>query len=253
MDSLSSLSRELVDARCISSDLHGAIRPPSQRPGVSSHRQRFAAAAAGPSVSRRQPYAFASGQPTSNSSSRSFRPGGDSPPNKRRRLPVENSSDDERKSSAGLLLPDEGEGDKENCRPASLALLLDYIMSKFPAASKPLGRPSNRLPYENSSDHGHNSSAGLLQPDEEEGDEENCRPASLALLLDCFMCKFPVTPKPLAQPSTRRFHVFGAVVFVQESSQRSSISPGLTMFSSPVHPLSRSLRRESMRGNRYSR
>ena len=51
VDSLSSLSRELVDARRISSDLHGAIRPPSQRPGVSSHQQRFAAAAAGPSVS----------------------------------------------------------------------------------------------------------------------------------------------------------------------------------------------------------
>ena len=173
MDSLSSLSRELLDARRSSSDLHGAIRPPSQRPGVSSHRQRFAAAAAGPSVSRRQPYAFAFGQPTSNSSGRSFCPGGDSPPHKRRRLPVGNSSDDERKSSAGLLLPDEEEGDRVNCRPASLALLLDYIMSKFPAASKPLARPSNRLPDENSSDHGRNSSAGLLQPDEEEGDEEN--------------------------------------------------------------------------------
>ena len=80
VDSLSSLSRELVDARRISSDLHGAIRPPSQRPGVSSHRQRFAAAAASPSVSWRQPYAFASDQPTSNSSSRSFRPGGWLPP-----------------------------------------------------------------------------------------------------------------------------------------------------------------------------
>ena len=121
MDSLSSLTRELVDARRISSDLQGANCPPSQRPGVSSHRQRFAAAAAGPSVSWRQPYAFASDQPTSNSSGRSFRPGGDSPPppppHKRPRLPVENSSDDERKSSAVLLLPDEGEGDKENCRP----------------------------------------------------------------------------------------------------------------------------------------
>ena len=94
VDSLSSLSRELVDARRISSDLHGANRPPSQRPGVSSHRQRFAAAAAGPSVSWRHPYAFAPGQPTSNSSGRSFRPGGDSPPHKRRRLPVENSSDE---------------------------------------------------------------------------------------------------------------------------------------------------------------
>ena len=59
------------------------------------------------------------------------------PPHKRRRLPVENSSDDERKSSAGLLLPDEGEGDKENCRPASLALLLDYIMSKFQPPPSP--------------------------------------------------------------------------------------------------------------------
>ena len=76
MDSLSSLSRELVDARRISSDLQGANRPPSQRPGVSSHRQRFAAAAAGPSVSWRQPYAFASDQPTSDSTGRSFRPGG---------------------------------------------------------------------------------------------------------------------------------------------------------------------------------
>ena len=34
-------------------------------------------------------------------------------------------------------------------------------MSKFPAASKPLARPSNRLPDENSSDHGRSSSAGL--------------------------------------------------------------------------------------------
>ena len=50
----------------------------------------------------------------------------------------------------------------------------------------------------------------------------NCRPASLALLLDCIMSKFPAAPKPLAQPSTRRFHVFEAAGFVQESSQRSS-------------------------------
>ena len=54
--------------------------------------------------------------------------------------------------SAVLLLPDEGEGDKENCRTAPLALLLDYIMSKFPVASKPLARPSNRLPDNNSSE-----------------------------------------------------------------------------------------------------
>ena len=69
-----------------SSDLQGANRPPSQRPGVSSHRQRFAAA--GPSVSWRQPYAFALDQPTSNSSGRSFRQGGWLPPHKNPRLPV---------------------------------------------------------------------------------------------------------------------------------------------------------------------
>ena len=233
-----------------------------------------------------------------------FAHGGDSPPHKRPRLPVENSSDDECKSSAVLLLPDEGEGDKENCCPAPLALLLDYIMSKFPVASRPLARPSirlpdnissdhgrnssagllqsdeqegneenflpaslallvdyiigkfpaaskplarlsNKLPDENSSDHGRNSSAVLLQLDEQDGDEENYLPASLALLLDYIMSKFLVALKPLAQPSTRRF-----MFFVQESSQRSS---NLTMFNSPVHPLSRSLSRDSMRGNRFPR
>ena len=66
------------------------------------------------------------------------------PPPQRPRLPVENSSDDEHKSSAVLLLPDEGEGAKENCRPAPLALLLDYIMSKFQVASRPLAWPSIR-------------------------------------------------------------------------------------------------------------
>ena len=117
------------------------------------------------------------------------------------RLPDNNSSDYGCNSSAGLLQPDEQEGNEEHCLPASLALLLDYFMSKFPAASKPFSRLSNRLPDENSSDHSRYSSAGLLQPDEEEGDKENCRPASLALLLDYLISKFPVAPKPLAQPS----------------------------------------------------
>ena len=159
MDSLSSLSRELVDAKRTSSDLHGAIRPPSSQPGVSSRQQRFAAAAsaqpdpsqpegdlsfAGPSTSRRRPYDFASGQHTSDSSGRSFRPGGDPPPHKRRRLTDEDSSDEERESSTGRPQQDEEEGDEENFRPASLALLLDYIMNKFPAASKPLAQPSTR-------------------------------------------------------------------------------------------------------------
>ena len=133
-----------------------------------------------------------------------FDQGGDSPPpHKRPRLPVENSSDDECKSSAVLLLPDEGEGDKENCRPAPLALLLDYIMSKFPVASRPLARPSIRLPDNNSSDYGRNSSVGPLQPDEQEGNEENSLPASLALLVDYIMSKFPAASKPLARLSNR--------------------------------------------------
>ena len=94
-DSLSSLPGELVDAKRTSSELHGAIRPPSSQPGVSSRQQRFAAAApaqpglsqpegdpsfAGPSTSRRRPYDFASGQHSSDSSGRSFRQGGDPPP-----------------------------------------------------------------------------------------------------------------------------------------------------------------------------
>ena len=99
---------------------------------------------------------------------------------------------------------------------------LTTLSASFPAASKSLARLSNKLPDENSSDHGCNSSAGLLQLDEQDGDEENYLPASLALLLDYITSKFPVAPKPLAQPSICRFHVFGAAGFVQESSQRSS-------------------------------
>ena len=159
LDSLSSLCRELVDAKRTSSEFHGAIRPPSSQPGVSSRQQRFAAAApvqpdpsqpegdlsfAGPSTSRRRPYDFASGQHTSDSSGRSFRQGSDPPPHKRRRLTDEDSSDEERELSTGRPQQDEEEGDEENFRPASLALLLDYIMNKFPAASKPLAQPSTR-------------------------------------------------------------------------------------------------------------
>ena len=134
VDSLSSLSRELVDVKRTSSELHGAIRPPSSQPGVSSRQQRFAAPApaqpgpsqpegdlsfAVPSTSRRRPYDFASGQHASDSSSRSFRPGGDPPPHKRRRLTDEDLSDDERESSTGRPQQDEEEGDEENFRPAS--------------------------------------------------------------------------------------------------------------------------------------
>ena len=52
-------------------------------------------------------------------------------------------------------------------------------MSKFPVASKPLARLSNRIPDNNLSDYGRISSAGLLQPDEQEGNEENLSPCLL--------------------------------------------------------------------------
>ena len=153
LDSVSSLSRELDDAKRTLSELRGAFRPPRSQPGVSSHHQRFATAtpvqpgpshpegdpgSAGPSFSRRRSYDSPSG-----SFGRSSRQGSDLPPHKRRRLSDE-SSDDEGKSSASRQQRDDEQADEANFRPASLALLLDYIMSKFPSASKPLAQPSSR-------------------------------------------------------------------------------------------------------------
>ena len=71
-------------------------------------------------------------------------------------------------------------------------------MSKFPVASKPLARLSNRIPDNNLSDYGRISSADLLHPEEQEGNEENCLPASLAPLLGYIMSMFPAASKPLA-------------------------------------------------------
>ena len=56
-------------------------------------------------------------------------------------------------------------------------------MRKFPAASRTFAWLFTRLPDENSSGHGRDSSADLLQMDETEGDMVNCRPSSLAMLL----------------------------------------------------------------------
>ena len=150
LDSASSLSRDLEDAKRSSSELRREIRPPSQ-PGVSSHPQRFAAAtpvqpgpshpegdpaSAGPS--RRRPYDSPSG-----SFGYSSRQGSDTPPRKRRRL-SDDSSADEGESSSSRRQRDDEQADEENFRPTSLALLLDYIMKKFPAASKPLVQPSSK-------------------------------------------------------------------------------------------------------------
>ena len=70
-----------------------------------------------------------------------------------------------------------------------------------PAASKTFACLYTRLPDENSSGHSRYSSTDLLQMDEPKGDMVNCRPSSLAMLLAYIVCKFPVAPKPLAQPS----------------------------------------------------
>ena len=66
-----------------------------------------------------------------------------------------------------------------------------------PAASKTLAWLSTGLPDENSSGHSRDSSTDLLQI----GDMVNCRPSSLAMLLAYIVRKFPVAPKPFAQPS----------------------------------------------------
>ena len=70
-----------------------------------------------------------------------------------------------------------------------------------PAASKTLAWLSAGLPDENSSGHSRDSSTDLLQIDETEGDMVNCRPSCLAMLLPYIVHKFPVAPKPFAQPS----------------------------------------------------
>ena len=151
LDSFSSLSKDLKDARQSSSELRGEIRPPPSQPGVSSQFQRFATAtpvqpglshpegdhaSAGPS--RRRSYDSPSGSLGHSSSQ-----GSDTPPHKRRRLSGDSSAD-EGESSANRRQRDDQQDDEENFRPASLALLLDYIMKKFPAASKPLIQPSSK-------------------------------------------------------------------------------------------------------------
>ena len=104
-------------------------------------------------------------------------------------------------SSAVLLQPDEQEGHEEACLPASLALLLGYFMRKFPAASRTFAWLFTRLPDENSSGNGRDSSADLLQIDETEGGMVNCHPSSLAMLLAYIISKFTVVPKPSVQPA----------------------------------------------------
>ena len=125
--------------------------PPSSQPGVSSPSKRFAAAmpvqpvpshpegdpaSAGPS--RRRSYDSPSG-----SFGHSSRQGSDTPPCKKCRL-SNDSSIDEGETSSNRRQRDDQQDDEEHFHPAFLALLLDYIMRKFPAASKPLVQPSSK-------------------------------------------------------------------------------------------------------------
>ena len=85
--------------------------------------------------------------------------------------------------------------------PCLLGAVLDYFMRKFPAASRTFAWLFTRLPNDNPSGHGRDSSTNLLQMDETEGDMVDCRPTSLAMLLVYIISKFTVAPEPLAQPS----------------------------------------------------
>ena len=98
-------------------------------------------------------------------------------------ITANNSSSYGRFSSAVLLHPDDQECHEETCLHASLELLLDYLWREFPAASWTFAWLFTRLPDENSSGHGRDSSAELLHMDETEGDMITCRPSSLAMLL----------------------------------------------------------------------
>ena len=67
--------------------------------------------------------------------------------------------------------------------PCFLGAVAWLFMRKFPAASRTFAWLFTRLPDVNSSGHGPDSSADLLQMDETEGDMIHCRPSPLAMSL----------------------------------------------------------------------
>ena len=137
LDSASSLSRDLEDARQSSSSQPG-VSPSAKPTPVQSgpSRPEYDPAVAGPS--RR--HSFDSPQ---HSLGHSSRQGSDTPPRKRRRLSGDSSADED-ESSHTRRQRDNQQDEEDNFRPASLSLLLEYITRKFPAASKPLVQPSSK-------------------------------------------------------------------------------------------------------------
>ena len=133
LDSASSLSRDLEDARQSSSSQPGvspSAKPTTPvQPGPS--RPEYDRAVAGPSRRR----SFDSPQHSLE--------GSDTPPRKRRRLSGDSSAYED-ESSHTRRQRDDQQDDEDNFRPASLSLLLEYITRKFPAASKPLVQPSSK-------------------------------------------------------------------------------------------------------------
>ena len=95
----------------------------------------------------------------------------------------------------------------------------------------------------------HITDNGTIQQD----DEEHFRYASLALLLDYILRMFPAASRPLVQPSSKRFHIFEAASIVDESSQRSSFSPGLHTCEPPAIRPRRCLNLGFWRAVRYPR
>ena len=136
LDSASSLSRDLEDARQSSQPgVSPSAKPTTPvQPGPS--RPEYDPAAAGPS--RR--HSFDSPQDSLGHSSRQ---GSDTPPRKRCRLSGDSSADEDGSSHSRRQREDQ-QDDEDNFRPASLSLLLEYITRKFPAASKPLVQPSSK-------------------------------------------------------------------------------------------------------------
>ena len=92
-----------------------------------------------------------------------------------------------------------------------------------------------------------------LQIDEMGGDMVHCCPSSLAMLLTYIVRKFPVAPKPFAQPYLWRFYLFRLRALLRSPLRGLPISPGLKLFHSPVNPLSRSLDRDFVRERRFPR
>ena len=66
------------------------------------------------------------------------------------------------------------------------------------------------------------ASQNRQQRDDQQDEEDNFRPSSLDLLLNYITKKFPAASQPLAQPSSKRFHVMESAGLVDESSQQAS-------------------------------